>query len=414
MARITGIRIENFRSLKNVTIGQLWSDSSAEPLTSITAFIGKNGTGKSTFIDALAFLADLFRLGLNEACYLRNRGGFKNLRTQGQDEPIAITISYKDENDIHMTYSVSISIDDNGFPFIALEDLLLFSSPENNKYTTLLLLLNSTGLASKDQNGFDYDEAFLAIKSDQVEHEKLGNKVKPVEICDKRRLGISVLGSLHSYDKMTDICNLILGFYINEFNAGAATELSTDIAQPHLMPDSRNLANVVQFIEQSDDTGEILGKIVNKLHGVSKVDTESTIDGMLLLRFHESQLKAPFYAAQTSAGTLKFFSYLVLLADTTPPPVICIDCPETGLHHKQLDTLISEFRTHTDKSQLFIVTHQPYLVDALEPTEVWILEKDDDGFTKATRASDVSLVTNMVSEGLTLGGLWYSDYFDAQ
>jgi hypothetical protein len=45
---------------------------------------------------------------------------------------------------------------------------------------------------------------------------------------------------------------------------------------------------------------------------------------------------------------------------------------------------------------------------------VWILEKGPDGFSVIRRASDDSIVENMVKEGLQLGGLWYSDYLDAR
>jgi hypothetical protein len=55
-----------------------------------------------------------------------------------------------------------------------------------------------------------------------------------------------------------------------------------------------------------------------------------------------------------------------------------------------------------------------YLVDALEPAEVWILEKGSDGYSVIRRASDDAIVKNMVAEGLPLGGLWYSDYLDAR
>ena len=53
-------------------------------------------------------------------------------------------------------------------------------------------------------------------------------------------------------------------------------------------------------------------------------------------------------------------------------------------------------------------------MDALEPKEVWILEKGNDGFSTIRRASDDPLVKNMVDAGLPLGGLWYSDYLDAR
>ncbi|MGA1864843.1 MAG: AAA family ATPase, partial [bacterium] len=63
-------------------------------------------------------------------------------------------------------------------------------------------------------------------------------------------------------------------------------------------------------------------------------------------------------------------------------------------------------------SQVFITTHQPYFVDALEPEEVWVLEKGTDGFVTIKRASEYPIIKNMVTEGLPLGGLWYSDYLD--
>jgi len=121
---------------------------------------------------------------------------------------------------------------------------------------------------------------------------------------------------------------------------------------------------------------------------------------------------------QISDGTLKVFTYLLLLEDPSPAPFLCIEEPENGLYHKLLEVLAKEFREHATKrkdgSQVFITTHQPYFVDALEPDEVWILEKGADGFATARRASDDDLVKNMVAEGLPLGGLWYSDYLDAR
>ncbi|WP_462269884.1 AAA family ATPase [Desulfobacter sp.] len=148
------------------------------------------------------------------------------------------------------------------------------------------------------------------------------------------------------------------------------------------------------------------------------MDTERTNDDRLLLRFNDRGFKDPFYAQQMSDGTLKVFAYLLLLEDPTPPPFLCIEEPENGLYHKLLESLATEFRTHaTGKkggSQVFITTHQPYFVDALEPDEVWILEKGEDGFSIICRASDDDMVKNMVAEGLPLGGLWYSDYLDAR
>jgi len=55
-----------------------------------------------------------------------------------------------------------------------------------------------------------------------------------------------------------------------------------------------------------------------------------------------------------------------------------------------------------------------YLVDALEPLEVWILKKGDDGFSTVKRASEYQSVQDLVAEGIPLGGLWYSDYLESE
>ena len=117
-----------------------------------------------------------------------------------------------------------------------------------------------------------------------------------------------------------------------------------------------------------------------------------------------------------SDGTLKLFAYLLLLEDPNPPPFICIEEPENGLYHKLLEILAAEFRSQAtgepNSPQIFITTHHPYLVDALGPEEVWVLEKGEDGFATIDRASDDPIVKAMTDEGLPLGGLWYSDFLD--
>ena len=77
MPKIEGFRVKNYRVLKDVTLGKLWNTPKAKALTSLTAVIGKNGVGKSSLFDAFGFLADCLKLGVEEACDTRGRGGFE-------------------------------------------------------------------------------------------------------------------------------------------------------------------------------------------------------------------------------------------------------------------------------------------------------------------------------------------------
>jgi AAA15 family ATPase/GTPase len=87
MAKIEGFRIKKYRVLKNVTLGKLWNMQQAKPLTPMTAVIRKNGVGKSSLFDAFGFLADCLKLGVEEACDTRGRGGFDRIRSQGRNDP---------------------------------------------------------------------------------------------------------------------------------------------------------------------------------------------------------------------------------------------------------------------------------------------------------------------------------------
>ena len=73
MATIEGLRIKNFKVLKDVALGRLWNQQSRQPLTPLTAVIGKNGVGKSVLFDAFGFLADALKFGVEEACDTRGR-----------------------------------------------------------------------------------------------------------------------------------------------------------------------------------------------------------------------------------------------------------------------------------------------------------------------------------------------------
>jgi predicted ATPase len=94
MAKIEGFMIRNYRVLKNITLGKLWNMQQAQPLTPMTAVIGKNGVGKSALFDAFGFLSDCLRSGVEEACDSRGRGGFEKIVSQGVDGPIEFVIYY--------------------------------------------------------------------------------------------------------------------------------------------------------------------------------------------------------------------------------------------------------------------------------------------------------------------------------
>ncbi len=420
MPKIEGFRVKNFKSLKDVTLGCLWNEPKGKPLTPMTAVIGKNGVGKSALFDAFGFLADALKSGVEEACDARGRGGFERIRTQGKADPIEFELHYREKaNKPSFTYKIIIDINEKKRPYVFLEHMFEI---RKNIHRTFLAMHKGNGFVWKENltadEGFDLDTALSSLRK-RKEHE-YENAEWVVALEDQRKLGIATLGNLKEHPRISAFRQFVEGWYLSYFSPDAARSLPMAGPQKRLNTHGDNLGNVVQFMEREYPRRfqAILKNISGKIPGVDQIDTEKTSDGRLLLRFNDKGFQDPFYAQQMSDGTLKVFAYLLLLEDPSPPPFLCIEEPENGLYHKLLETLADEFRRHASErrggSQVFVTTHQPYLVDALEPNEVWILEKSPNGFSKIRRASDDPLVNNMVAEGLPLGGLWYSDYLDAR
>ena len=430
MAKIEGIRIRNYRVLRDVTLGKLWNTQKSQPLTPMTAVIGKNGVGKSSLFDAFGFLADCLKLGVEEACDARGRGGFERIRSQGIEEPISFEVYYRESaRSRPITYELGIGKDDSGRPHVLRERLRQRRGGQRHGWPVSFLILNDgVGVAwrgeaqgrqvNEDSNEgqFTLSELIQRLMIRPGDEESAETEI--VELQDKRKLGIATLGALKQHPRMVAFRQFIEGWYLSYFTPDAARSLPLAGPQRRLNVHGDNLGNVVQFMEREhpDRFERILREIAEKVPGIERIDTERSPDGRLLLRFNDRGFEDPFYAQQMSDGTLKVFAYLLMLEDPNPPPFICIEEPENGLYHKLLEVLATEFRAHStgrrNAPQIFVTTHQPYFVDALRPDETWVLEKEEDGFSTIRRASDDEIVKAMVDEGLPLGGLWYSDYLD--
>ncbi len=431
MPGIEGFKVKNYRTLQEVIVGRLWNTPSEQPLTPMTAVIGKNGVGKSTLFDAFGFLADCLKHGVEEACDARGRGGFERIRSQGCAGSIEFEIYYKENrNSRPITYELAIDLDSHSRPFVKQERLRQRRQGQKRGWPFSFLILNEgQGIAWKgeeegkqiaeDREPFDLSGLMAKIQSGEIEAEE-SKETEVVELSDRRKLGIATLGALKQHPRISLFRQFIEGWYLSYFTPDAARGLPLAGPQQHLNIHGDNLGNVVQFMEREHPRKfqSILDRISEKIPGIQGIGTERTLDGRLLLKFNDRGFQDPFYVQQMSDGTLKVFAYLLLLEDPHPPPFICIEEPENGLYHKLLETLAREFREHATgkrgQSQIFITTHQPYFVDALQPNEVWVMEKGEDGFSTVKRASEEELVQNLVAQGLPLGGLWYSDYLDAR
>jgi predicted ATPase len=389
MAYLEGIHIKNFRSLKNVSIGKTSQNAwRAKPLPKLITMIGPNGCGKSTFMDIFEFIRDCLAAGIENACDKPHRGGFERLHTRGQHGSILFEINYRIDT-THLTYLTEIDQDNKGRTIVVQEKLTENENP----------------IFLRD----DERKAYVLPSSDEGNRESIKIKLK-----DSQRLGISTLGNLAEYPPIVAFRELLDKWYLSYFVPDLARGLPVSGAQKHLNRSGDNLANYMQFLQTQHPQRfeEALRQITKKIPGIEKITVKKTEDGRLLLQFNDRGYIDPFYAQDMSDGTLKLFAYLLLLQDPEPPVLIGIEEPENGLHHQLLEPLALEIK-HTTKlnPQIILTSHSPYLIDALQPFELWIMEKDENGFSTVSCATDIQSVEALHAEGIPLGSLWYSNHF---
>ena len=125
--------------------------------------------------------------------------------------------------------------------------------------------------------------------------------------------------------------------------------------------------------------------------------------GTVQVFFSEGEFGIP--ATRLSDGTLRYLCLLAILCDPEPPPLICIEEPELGLHPDILPKVADLLKAASERTQLVVTTHSDILVDAMTdcPENVVVCEKHD-GRTEMNRLSAKELAVWL--EKYRLGQLW--------
>jgi predicted ATPase len=121
--------------------------------------------------------------------------------------------------------------------------------------------------------------------------------------------------------------------------------------------------------------------------------------------FQEGRYTIP--ATRLSDGTLRYLCLLAILCHPTPPPLVCIEEPELGLHPDVLPTLADLLKDAATRTQLIVTTHSEALVDAMsdQPTAVLVAERTSEGST--LRRLDAEKLKPWLDK-YRLGQLWTS------
>ena len=404
MGKILGIAIQNYGSLKDIKMGQLYSDRSSKPLGNMVAVIGPSGNGKSTLADAFGFISDCLSTDVESACDAKNRGGYDQIISQGSTEPIHFELYYRESNNSRpITYELTISQDRLGRPYVK-EERLRQRVQKNGRPLSFLHLMDGKGYAFQGTSGGQDDNG--TFTGDRVD----------VELSDMRKLGIVTLGAMKQYSRIEKFLDFLRSWYLCYFSPDNARQIQTAAPAPYLNREGSNLNNVAQYMyrENPKEFERILTDIQTKIPNITKIEPLKLQNGQMVLEFWQEGFEEPFFSSRMSDGTLKLFAYYLLLHEKNPRQLVFIEEPENGLYHHYLSDLAIEMNKNVGNGyakQLFITTHSPFFVNALSPEQTWVLEKGKDGFSTAKRASEYEFVNDLIEAGAYMGDLWYSRYF---
>jgi predicted ATPase len=179
----------------------------------------------------------------------------------------------------------------------------------------------------------------------------------------------------------------------------------TDLVPDFLQEDAANLAIVLNDLEHRPN---LRNTIVEKLKNADdSIDDFSTkvLGGTIQLYLHYAGLKSPVPATRLSDGTVRYLCLLAVLCHPAPPPLICLEEPELGLHPDLMPGIADLLVEASHRMQLIVTTHSDALVDGLTqvPEAVIVCEKRN-GSTEMGRREKTELDKWLKDYGL--GQLW--------
>jgi predicted ATPase len=316
------------------------------------------------------------------------------MRSRDADGPISIEVKYRETGYPVIAYHLEVREDAKG-PFVSREWLRWTRKAGSGRPFNFLDFSNGIGYAVPGDLPSDSD--------DRVEE----------RLTSRELLAINTLGQFEKHPRASALRKFITGWHLSYLTADNTRGVPEAGPQERLSQTGDNLPNVIQYLKEQhpERLQRVFDALRRRVPRLEKVDAELLTDGRLLLQIKDAPFAQPILAKFASDGTLKMLAYLTLLYDPDPPQLIGIEEPENQLHPRLLPELAEECRNAAARSQLMTTTHSPFFANGLRPEELWVLYRDEKGFTRAKRTGDIPGVTEFIEEGAQLGQLWMEGHF---
>ena len=363
-------------------------DNAGIELQALNLFIGPNGSGKSNLIEAIS----LMRSAPKEFRDVTRKGGgvAEWIWKGGAETPASV--------DWVVNYPKGRKSLRHNMAFRALAQA--FSLDDESVEET------DPGIATKKEsvNYYRYYWGHPAVKM------KRGGKLILFKGSFERDR--SILAQLRDPENYPELAWLALNYekirIYREWAFGRAAVLrepqKADMRNDTLEEDFSNLGLFLNRLKTRSPVAKraIIAGLRDLYDGITDFDI-LTQGGTVQVFFAEGDFAIP--ATRLSDGSLRYLCLLAILCDPEPPPLICIEEPELGLHPDILPKVADLLKAASERTQIIVTTHSDILVDAMtdRPEAVVVCEKHE-GKTEMNRLSAAELAVWL--DKYRLGQLW--------
>lgn len=386
---IQSLRLSNFLSF-----GSQAQELDLQPLN---VLIGPNASGKSNVIEAFRLLNAVPE---DVGKPIREGGGISDYRWKGKSAASGLEIGVKLKwlnGDCGLDYAITIADESSMIKVVNESIETIFTSdtfPATPPFFYRLL---------------DQRRGVIYLKNVETHSDGESISYLPQEFSVNTNLSIlSQRKDPTGLPAITYLQNILssINFYIGWDSAryGALRyRQKADLPATTLLEDGSNLGlvliNLPSVVRQA-----ITERLKAVLPSVEEIFPKLE-GGTVPLYIREKGFSQPIPASRLSEGTLRYLCLLTLLLDPTPPPIICLEEPEAGLHPHVVSQIAELLIDASQRTQLIVTTHSDALISGLTdcPEAIIICERDDEG-TKLRRLEAAQIKPWL--DRYAIGDLW--------
>lgn len=388
------LRVTNFKVI---------ADSTLLPLQSFTMFIGRNGSGKSSLLEALDWLGHAVSDDVETATEHFQRISDVIYRFGNERRVFGITLVF-DPQDIsagdEITYRLEIGMDETSqSPRILTEELIASMRDGDDflirtiaegvreyrvKIRANLELEEPQNDNSPENAGINETERF---EEDNLKNEPPNRPIKKVPdqdwrpVTDTSRLALSFIDpiEIRAGKLLRDFLERAVFLRLDPRALAGFTPARIRHSPRILDDEGTRLAALLETLDT--DTKEILiEKLRFILNEASTIVSHKPLGpadrryfSLVETREGDSQ-EVPAWVL--SEGTRRMTALLAILLHPSPPPLLCIEEIENGFDPWTLKFMLEELSGAIDRGmQVFATTHSPYLLDMMARDNIILCDR---------------------------------------